>query len=425
MFNKNNKWKSIPPKDTIENILSILSKEEIYPNIQLNSNQINDEVNIYSHSLSCYKAANISNGKGMSIEYSLASGLAEFIERLQTECIFPRRYNNQKIYEDEIYENENLKIPFINLLNGEVKYFLQNDLKASSSANGTASGNTIDEAMVHALCEINERYCLYLFTHQQLRVNNAILNKPLYVSKVEQIIQSNITFYDISLFDIPTVLMIVQKYENKNLIGLKIDCAQTIELAIERCMTEMFQGESIDSNAFSINVPVLDCEDFDPMVIYKIYSHCMNTQGWYPKILLDSLFQSGLNIKQKYYPNFKDNFEIIKCFLTQGIKYFGNLYIRDYSFLGFPTIKIVAENLLDISKDIPDMFNKTLLFYQTGLKISKSFFIKEVCHIFIEEEYSFLTKPNNIIYLDEKFSFIKSWKMDINKMQSYCLNKIN
>ena len=52
MFNKNNKWKSIPPKDTIENILSILSKEEIYPNIQLNSNQINDEVNIYSHSLS-------------------------------------------------------------------------------------------------------------------------------------------------------------------------------------------------------------------------------------------------------------------------------------------------------------------------------------------------------------------------------------
>ena len=115
MFNKNNKWKSIPPKDTIKNILSILSKEEIYPNIQLNSNQINDEVNIYSHSLSCYKAANISNGKGMSIEYSLASGLAEFIERLQTECIFPRRYNNQKIYEDEIYENENLKIPFINI----------------------------------------------------------------------------------------------------------------------------------------------------------------------------------------------------------------------------------------------------------------------------------------------------------------------
>ena len=57
--------------------------------------------------------------------------------------------------------------------------------------------------------------------------------------------------------------------------------------------------------------------------------------------------------------------------------------------------------------------------------MSKSFFIKEVCHIFIEEEYSFLTKPNNIIYLDEKFSFIKSWKMDINKMQSYCLNKIN
>ena len=31
------------------------------------------------------------------------------------------------------------------------------------------------------------------------QLNNAILNKPLYVSKVEQIIQSNITFYDVLL----------------------------------------------------------------------------------------------------------------------------------------------------------------------------------------------------------------------------------
>lgn len=94
------KYKIVSPYKTVGSIKSILNdigiltREEYFGNNQFHSCRI-------SIGNSDISSLNIgSNGKGRSFEYSLASGYAEFMERLQNNCFYLvdvlRRINSLK-----------------------------------------------------------------------------------------------------------------------------------------------------------------------------------------------------------------------------------------------------------------------------------------------------------------------------------------
>lgn len=109
-------YKALPPEITVTKIRSILQKigifvrEDIYT---ASNNLFTARISIANDSL---KNLNIgTNGKGTSYLYALASGYAEFMERLQNKILFKGiksalktnadRLPNHSIYRDALINN--------------------------------------------------------------------------------------------------------------------------------------------------------------------------------------------------------------------------------------------------------------------------------------------------------------------------------
>jgi len=132
------------------------------------------------------------NGKGHTREQALASGLMELVERYS--C-FKHLQNKHRVSSwnemrdnpftmDDFYaqfidgririDRQKLRAAQIrwveaNTLQGE-KVYLPMDLIqfVLQGTNGMAAGNTFEEALVHALCEVVERHCLTVIKHNKL-----------------------------------------------------------------------------------------------------------------------------------------------------------------------------------------------------------------------------------------------------------------
>ena len=89
------------------------------------------------------------NGKGTTPYYAEASGKAEFLERLQSYTLTQRETDRVYFADEKIIDNK-AQAPLLNLFTGEIEYL--NDFTCGTT--GIASGNTYEEAIVHAICEI-------------------------------------------------------------------------------------------------------------------------------------------------------------------------------------------------------------------------------------------------------------------------------
>lgn len=137
-----------------------------------------------------------SNGKGTSRELSYASGLSEFVERLQY-YIFYEESTSRSIdvfslvsakYFDVLcklnsYPLFNMKATAYSLNRQDVFSVPFDIISFLSGTNGLASGNVIEEAIIHGSCEIFERFS----------AGRAILDKkPLYTINKKLIKDSNV-----------------------------------------------------------------------------------------------------------------------------------------------------------------------------------------------------------------------------------------
>lgn len=224
-------YKALPTDITINNIRNILNNNGIFiketpyqfsknfhaVRIAIGSNDL-DELNIGT------------NGKGVSYQYSLASGYGEFMERIQNYMIFKGFRNaskyalkdlpedslyrkkleehdlvldfqydpNEQVFTIEKYMNENSDFlfeifPFFKSLN-DLKSYLIEDLNYKElicipfyscskkkeiflpielllsviGSNGMAGGNSKAEALIQGFCEIFERYAGYNIYHNNL-----------------------------------------------------------------------------------------------------------------------------------------------------------------------------------------------------------------------------------------------------------------
>lgn len=222
-------YKDSLPQQTIGRIRAILAERGILTMEQHTSHSLFYSCRIVLANRELEKLNIGTNGKGESFEYSLASGYAEFMERLQNHVLlnkkryacrdFIRTFPEESAYvkklkekslifdwvygeDEEVWEikkvlehseselcalyaladkrelesffikdlklEKTLMLPFYSVSGGGKKYIPIDLCLAMTATNGMAAGNSAKEALLQGFCEIFERYALRRIYYEHL-----------------------------------------------------------------------------------------------------------------------------------------------------------------------------------------------------------------------------------------------------------------
>ena len=230
------------------------------------------------------------NGKGTTPQTALASGYAEFMERLQNQRACYILFSNEKFlyspnekivsikelkpiskffgsyeklieinklskfYENLTYnfdsDNKSVVVPFYSVKENKIVYLPIFSVLFNDST-GMCAGNTPQEALVQGLSEICERY-----SQDQVLLNQVvmpdlpsdILKKYKKLEKIKNLIENNgyeVIIKDASLGKGLPVISTIFRNKTENFIIIQFGSHPSLPVAIERCFTEFIQGFDI------------------------------------------------------------------------------------------------------------------------------------------------------------------------------------
>lgn len=374
-------YKAAPPSETINTIKAIIEKHQLPVNVSLLGD--GDMFCSCRISLSRNKDTSIgTNGKGMNMEYALASGYAEFMERLQNRVlIYPNPANTNKgfrFFSDErdySYNHEEgirlihkfvpmaapqkgvtfntldgKEIPFYHYNSGECRYVPYSLIRWINGSNGMCAGNIPEEAVIQGFNEIFERYSiqrLYLDHLTPPDIPLAYFDGTEILKRLRRM--KNDYGFDFSVKDcslgegFPVLgLLVYNPDRSRYIFHLGADLSPIT--ALERCFTEIFQGYTGESLRFENDVN--QCERLDLFNEFKrslmhgrgrMHKEFFSPDASYPFITHGNI-PVGNNFKE-------DCANICDWLVSKGY----DIYIRDNSFLGFPTFHIVIPGLSEIN----------------------------------------------------------------------------
>lgn len=355
------------------------------------------------------------NGKGINTNNALASGYAEFMERLQTRFLI-RFQGDKYIFEpDEIITdnktisqkslaysllkapkainrynyimnisncrefyfgaNTNLKkniynklkdktiqVPFISV-NDKNKHLLPISLLYCTQAStGMAAGNTYEEALVQGLSEICERFCMCKVITKGISLPSIppkIYEEYSNLKKLKQYIEKHeikITVKDASLgIYLPVVCTIFEDKKNNKTFSVVFGAHPYLPIAIERTFTEFLQGYDISND--DVRKKEVSKAKNAPKNVEEIVN-AIFTQ----RTALEKSSNIYHNITHKH-PNYSfdiDTWELfensnqymLKKLINRILCISKDIYIRDYSFLGFPTVYIYIPEVSDVINNV-------------------------------------------------------------------------
>lgn len=374
------KYKDNLPKNTIHNIQAILDKLGIATSIQYT--QPGTE-----HLYSCrirIKGTDVGqNGKGTTPDYAIASGYAEFMERLSTGYMLPFRAPDlealpakeaasaggdllrrsfSELYQlpEFLIENETFlekwsdaKDPdgcfpgyrFTSWENG-ASFFLPEFLyRGFAFTNGSCAGNSREEALVQGLCEIIERYAALQILKEKMSpppVPEAVLKRiPELYSTLQSVSQETgmrLFILDASLGKgLPVVAALLVDPEAKKAI-VHFGAHPHFEVALERSITELMQGRYLKQR--SGMSPFGEEYEETASSPNNLFNILKAGQGVVSQALLEGI--AG-NPSWEYTPfrRFsKDNFSVLGE-LKELCRNLGwDIFHRDCSFFGFPVYHV-------------------------------------------------------------------------------------
>lgn len=376
-------YKADTPQGTVRRIKDIIANHHL----PVTEHILGDGKNFCSCRISLSRDSDETigtNGKGMNIDYAMASGYAEFMERLQNRvlvypnpasiggsCLFfpdEKAYSwNKNEAEREIKRFtprtwpdggfaanrlEGKALPFYHVNSGkcvDVPYSL---IRWVNGSNGMASGNIAEEALIQGFCEIFERYCI-----QQMYIRKIVPpNVPLSVFKDTEVLtrlQQLTDAYgmewsvkDYSLGEGFPVLGLLLYNPDKSKYILHLGADLDPRIALERCYTEIFQGYTPESLTFENDVNA--CERLDTFNEFKrslMYGRGRQDESFFCdaptyEYAGHTTIPSGRDFKE-------DLHNICRWLMDKNY----DIYIRDNSFLGFPALHIVVPGMSEIDKE--------------------------------------------------------------------------
>lgn len=392
------KYKDELPKDTINKIRNIFNEIDLLPIEKSWKNSVKE---IYSVHLKIENTNIFSNGKGATREYALASAYAELIERLQNQAHFRLNMNfslDALNYKDFYYapdeshlsiaellnsqndwfkkqlSNKNLCIeaeellkfwsllthksvssdfialPYYNLKNSSISYIPIKMINIIYGTNGMCAGNTPEEALIHGVCEVLERFAM-----KEIMIGNVIpptipvtyLKKfPEIKTMIDNIKSSgnyDIIIKDCSLNRGYPVVGLIFINKNNQTYCVNLGAHPIFEIAVERTLTEFLQGKDINTMKGAVNFSYKN--DINNPLLH--FSRTAKTGlGCYP----NELFSQRFSYEFKEFENYREltNKQMMTC-LTKLLKKQGHdVLIRDVSFLGFPSFHIIVPGLSEL-----------------------------------------------------------------------------
>lgn len=377
-------YKDAAPVDTVNHIKGILKAYGIETQEKWGDSCV---PNCYSLRVSIAGTKAGTNGKGVTREFALASGYGEFMERLQTGNIWRNKMSfdkgvstadaqcktvsvndllerNGKWYErfsDNLYDATQIRmsprqiidqfadqdctcegIPYYCPTTDTVEYLPLELVKSVYGSNGGAAGNTMEEAIVQAIGEIVER-------NHELRV----IRDDIPVPEIpEEILQG-----------FPIAYNIIQYLRSHGLRVVVKDCSlgtkfpvvcvciveastgryythfgahPNFELAVQRTLTETFQGRSLQN-----------------IGKYEEFCYSDQEQQNFRHYITEFVLGSSEKKPQFFLTKAEGEYQPCKGFagrnnrecLKECIDYFRDLgydvLIRDSSCMGFPTCQVI------------------------------------------------------------------------------------
>ena len=391
-------YKERRPEDTISQIQGILGRHSLNPEVTF---QANPYPEVYSVSIELPGTGFRTNGKGRTEEYSLASAYAEFMERMQNglwlslsrvlqsqlkddfgfyysadEKFLSRkdfeslpeevvqdmvRYSGAgrarfvKAYFDRLEERGApgvVAVPFYSTRQNRNVLLPLNLMLISLGSNGMAAGNTREEALFQALCELLERWGAAEVFYRQLTpppVPEEYLRQFKQEYRIIETIKAN-GRYRISVKDfsagkrIPAIGVMIENTE-QHTYRLNVGSDTCFQVALSRSLTELFQGftdeEMIEQRLLPIPTEDPECftKDDDAARFGRYTIFCqftMDNTGIFPTSLFGTKpsyqFDPAIFTQQ---PTYSDEVRHLISFF-HGHNH--DVYLRDVSALGFPSV---------------------------------------------------------------------------------------
>ena len=395
-------YKERPPVETVETIRRILSELDLVPEQVASANPY-PGLHSIALSLSRAQGSYASNGKGRSADYCLASGYAEFMERLQNGHFrrFPRtiaasfrdRYgfyyapDERYIAEEQFLalpgavladlvrydgaERESfvraycararangapgvVAVPFYDTEGGDVITLPFNLLLQATASNGRAAGNTLPEAICQGCCELLERWAAARVFFGRLTPptvpRSYVQRFPEEAALIETIEQSGkyrVTVKDFSCdAHIPALGLIIENWA-ANKYKLNVGCDTCFQVALSRCLTEIYQGMRDEAEFDRSCSPISEAEPSyltDDAVASRYWQFCIfraflvDGKAPYPATLFceEPSYRFAPEVWDPRASYQEEVRQLVALFHQTG----HNVYIRDVSFLGFPSVLV-------------------------------------------------------------------------------------
>ncbi len=400
---KYNILKETNPKNTVKTIKNILQKINLKIDEEIVIHKRRSKYIPYSLKVFMRDNKQLSaNGKGSNLNNAEASAYAEFMERLQAQFLltldndknlyapdeeiveFDCLKNNELSnfvksidllkaintlvnsnldYDFEEKENKVILVPFYSFKKNTIVKLPVNIISFIQGSTGLAAGNTIEEALVQGLSEICERFVQTKVINENISMPNIPseqFNKYEKIHGMIKLFRKNgyiVSIKDASLgMNFPVVCTVIYSKKNDT-ISIKFGSHPSLPVAIERCLTEFAQGQDI--TAENINIPF---ETFISKygLMQTIYEKRLNFLN--EKIQICNVFMENCDYLQEQFYRRKplydfstknwiqtdnniDNKGLLKFLIKSINKHTDEIYVRDISFLGFPSVIITIPHM--------------------------------------------------------------------------------
>ena len=359
------------------------------------------------------------NGKGMTKEFAMASGYAEFFERLQNgifrfrmekpteeipfcnapdekyltieelvkgnnsilENIFEKNKCDAETLEEKVnYMKENfygkvsqeqyLSLPYYSVKYKQIQYMPDQLFNYLFGSNGMCAGNSPEEALIEGLSEIVERYVGIRILKERLTLpqipESYLDNFPKVKQMVEKLKENNKYYFrlvDCSLGGKYPVAGLYILEKNTGKFGFKLGAHPDYGIAMERCFTEASQGRDIYQYAKNC---ILDFYEQDETESKNLTKFVMSELTAAPYQIIGE--KSNYEFTQMPDVSELDNKRILKNFVNSILEDGKDILIRDLSILGFPTYSIAIPGMSEISFDPDCKYLKRIDILQNYLK---------------------------------------------------------
>ena len=396
------RYKEVLPEKTVEKLKGLLKQL----GIEVEEKWI-DASSVGTYSLRvCVKGTNIGqNGKGMTKEFAMASGYAEFFERFQNgmfrfrlekptkELPFTYAPDERTLSIEELMNKENsfldniveanghgkdtkeeqikyikhvlnqdtilvekedyLSLPYYSVKNSNITYVPERLFSYTCNSNGMCAGNSKEEALIEGLSEIFERYAGIEIFKRKLtlpEIPESYIDKFPKVKQMVEKLRKNEKYYfrlvDCSFGGKYPVagLYIIDKNTGK--FGFKLGAHPDYGIAMERCFTEASQGRDIYEYAETCLFDFYDGEDSKNRSFTEfIYGDFSAVPYQILGKKLDYEFTEMPDVSNL------DNKEILRRMVKTILDEGKDILIRNVTSLGFPAFRIIVPGMSEISFD--------------------------------------------------------------------------